>query len=304
MKKLYGITVPLITPMSNDGKEVNYDALARLVEILIQKGINCLYCCGTDAEMYHLTIEERKRIAELVVKVARGRVVVYVHCGAMMENETLLLAHHAELIGADGIGLVTPAYYKVDNEELERYYIKVASQVKNTFPIYVYNIPQLSVNDIKPSVVQRIARRCPNIIGIKYNYPNIDQTFDYTMINDGTFSVLQGDDRVLPAWLAIGCMGTVAGSANVFPEPLVACYRAFMHGNLQEALLYSRMAAECVDALEGDNIAYFKAGLNIRGVNVGTVRSPLLGLNDMEFENLRKKLDNIARKYHLPLPLK
>lgn len=142
------------------------------------------------------------------------------------------------------------------------------------------------------------------LLVLSYNYPDINQTFDYTLINQGTFSVLQGDDRVLPAWLAIGCAGTVAGSANVFPEPLVACYRAFLQGNLKEALYASRIAAACVDALQGDNIAYFKEGLKIRGLPVGTVREPLLGLDVDKAWQLKNKLEEIKRKYHLPLSLK
>lgn len=167
MKKLYGVTVALITPMSKDGRQVDYAALTKLVEMLIEKGVNCLYCCGTDAEMYHLTVEERQRIAEAVVKTARHRVVVYVHCGAMLEQDTFLLASHAKRIGADGIGVVTPSYFPTNEEELEHYYVKIARFVGNDFPVYIYNIPQLAVNDIKPATVQKIARVCPNVVGIK-----------------------------------------------------------------------------------------------------------------------------------------
>lgn len=303
MKKLYGITVALITPINEQNQEVDYLALTNLVETLIQKGVNCIYCCGTDAEMFHLTVAERKKIAETVVQVARGRVVVYVHCGAMLEKDTLELAHHAEQIKADGIGLVTPAYFPMTDRELEYYYIRMANSVNSNFPVYIYNIPQLAVNDIKPEVVQKIVNQCSNVIGIKYNYPNINQTFDYTMINNGNFSVLQGDDRVLPAWLALGCAGTVAGSANVFPEPLVASYKAFQEGDLKKALALSRIAAECVDILKGDNIAYFKAGLKIRGLDVGTMRNPLLAITYAEEQVLRNQIENIYEKYGLPIHL-
>lgn len=304
MKKLYGVTVALITPMVENSQQVDYDALSNLVEMLIEKGVNCIYCCGTDAEMYHLTVDERMRIAETVVKTAQQRVVVYVHCGAMLESDTLLLAQHAKKIGADGIGIITPSYFPTSDEELERYYVKIANSVGKDFPVYIYNIPQLSMNDIKPEVVQKIADKCSNVLGIKYNYPDINRTFDYTMVNKGTFSVLQGDDRVLPAWLAIGCAGTVAGSANVFPEPLVASYHSFIRGELKEALFYARIAAECVDALQGDNIAYFKEGLKIRGFQAGTMRSPLSSLNQKQTSELRKKMEEISSKYGLPLQLK
>lgn len=303
MKKLYGITVALLTPISRDTQEVDYQALVQHVERMVSKGVHCIYCCGTDAEMYHLTTEERKKIAETVVKAAEGKAVVYVHCGAMRQEDTLELVQHAQRIGADGVGMVTPSYYPMTDRELVEFYQTVAQSVKPDFPVYVYNIPQLAVNDIKPSVVQEIAEKCPNVVGIKYNYPNINQTLDYLRINDGTFSVLQGDDRTLTAWLAMGCSGTVAGSANVFPEPLVAGYKAFMEGDLKSALKYANIAAEFIDAMKNDDIAYFKAALAIRGIDVGTMKKPLLELDEASVKELRSKLEAVCKKHGIELKL-
>lgn len=297
MKKLYGVTVALITPIHENTQQVDYNMLSTLVDTLIKKGVQCIYCCGTDAEMYHLTIEERQKIAETVVQTANNRVVVYVHCGAMLETDTIALAQHAERIKADGIGIITPSYFPTNDKEMIQYYERITKAVSPNFPVYIYNIPQLSANDIHPTVVQKIVDKCPNVVGIKYNYPNINQTFDYTMINNGQFSVLQGDDRVLPAWLAIGCSGTVAGSANVFPEPLVESYKEFELGNLKSSLAYARIAAECVDVLHGDDIAYFKAGLKIRGLDVGGMKEPLLSIDTKEYTQLTDQISKIIDKY-------
>lgn len=303
MKKLYGVTVALITPISRENQEVDYDLLKQHVERLVAKGVHCIYCCGTDAEMYHLTTEERKKIAETVVSSAKGKVVVYVHCGAMRQEDTLELVKHAESAGADGVGLVTPSYYPMTERELIQFYTTMANAVKADFPLYVYNIPQLAVNDIKPETVQKLVEKCPNIVGIKYNYPNINQTLDYLNINNGDFSVLQGDDRVLTAWLSMGCSGTVAGSANVFPEPLVKGYQAFMDGDIREALKQANIAAEFIDAMKNDDIAYFKAGLKVRGIDVGTMKEPLLELDKDALNELKIKLENICKKHNIPLQL-
>lgn len=302
MKKLYGVTVAMVTPIDKNNK-VDLEKTKELVELLIHKGVHCIYCCGTDGEMFHLTTEERKKVAETVVKTAKGRVVAYVHCGAMREEDTIALVKHAECIGADGVGVVTPAYFPTNDREMETYYIKVANSVSRDFPVYFYNIPQCTTNDLKPSVAQRIVQRCPNIIGIKYNYANINQTLDYTNINQGCFSVLQGDDRTVPAWLALGCDGTVSGSANVFPEPLIASYNAFMCGDLQMSLAYGKIAARFVDALQGDNIAYFKEALKIRGFDVGMMRPPLLDLTPEQSCKLRYDLELICSQTGIPLRL-
>lgn len=302
MKKLYGVTVAMVTPINKENK-IDLEKTKQLVKLLIHKGVHCLYCCGTDGEMYHLTTEERKKIAETVVETAKNRVVVYVHCGAMRQEDTIELVKHAEKVGADGIGVVTPSYFPTNDREMEQYYITIANSVSKDFPVYFYNIPQCSANDLKPWVAQRIINQCPNIIGIKYNYPNINQTLDYTNMNNGYFSVLQGDDRTIPAWLALGCDGTVSGSANVFPEPLIASYNAFMEGNLQLSLQYGKIAAKFIDILQRDNISYFKEALKIRGLDIGIMRPPLLNLTKEQSLKLERDLELLCYQVGISLKL-
>lgn len=300
MKKLFGVTVAMITPITPQN-EVDYETLAALAKLLISKGVSCLYCCGTDAEMYHLTTDERKKVAETVVRAANKSVPVYIQIGAMLQKDTLELARHAESIGADGIGVLTPSYFPVNDREMEEYYVTVAGTVSQDFPVYFYNIPQCSANDVKPDVAARIVKRCPNVVGIKYNYPNIDQTLDYTRIDGWNFSVLQGDDRMLSAWMALGCNGIVSGSSNVFPEPLAAAYKAYMDGDMERAKYFSRLASCFVDVLKGDNVAYFKAALKLRGLDVGIMRPPLLSLNAEETARLKQQLEALCELSGIPL---
>lgn len=299
MRHLYGITVALLTPFSSN-YEVDYDRLAELTRWLISKGIHCLFCCGTDSEFLHLSINERKKIAETVVRNAQGKVPVYIQCGAMLQKDTLELALHAQSIKADGIGLVTPAYFPVTEREMEQYYISVCKTVDADFPVYIYNIPQCTTNDIKPDTVKRLTELCPNLAGIKYNYPGIDQTLAYTMIDNWSFSVLQGEDRTLTSWLAMGCAGTVSGSANVFPEPLVAGYNAYMKGDMKSALYYSRLASLFVDILDGDNISYFKEASRLRGLDLGGMRPPLLSMDEEKAAQLKIKLERLCELNGIP----
>lgn len=300
MRHLYGITVALLTPFTSN-YDVDYDKLAELTRWLISKGIHCLFCCGTDSEFLHLTTDERKKIAETVVKNAQGMVPVYIQCGAMLQKDTIELAIHAQSIGADGIGLVTPAYFPVTVREMEQYYVTVCKTVGEDFPVYIYNIPQCTTNDIKPDTVKRLTQLCPNLAGIKYNYPSIDQTLSYTMINNWSFFVLQGEDRTLTSWLAMGCAGTVSGSANVFPEFLVNGYNAYIKGDMESALYYSRLASLFVDALDGDNISYFKEASKLRGLDLGGMRPPLLSMEREKAEQLKIKLEELCQLGQIPL---
>ena len=106
MKKLYGVIVAMTTPFTAEG-EVDVPALRRAVDFQIEKGVNCLYPCGTTGEMYLMTKAQRKLVAETVVRQAAGRVTVFIHCGAMDPDEVVELSLHAHEIGADGVGIVT-----------------------------------------------------------------------------------------------------------------------------------------------------------------------------------------------------
>ena len=135
MKKLYGVITAMTTPFTADGK-VDTAALEEQTEYLIEKGIQCLYPCGTTGEMYLMSAEERELVAETVVKKAAGRVTVFIHVGAMPVDETIRLAQHAHKIGADGVGVVTPSYFTVNDRAMVEYYKTVCAALPDDFPVY------------------------------------------------------------------------------------------------------------------------------------------------------------------------
>jgi lipoate-protein ligase B len=122
---------------------------------------------------------------------------------------------------------ITAIGIALKNNGLEEYFVAVAKSILADFPIYVYNIPQRSVNDLKPEVIERIIWRAPNIIGMKYSFADLVRAAEYIGINNGNFSVLMVEDRLFTEFLTMGCDGVVYGSGNVCPEPLVALYKAY-----------------------------------------------------------------------------
>ena len=296
MTYLFGVTTAMVTPFDKNGK-VDLEAVKELVEFLISKGVSCLYPLGTTGEMYHLSVEERKAVAETVVRHAGGRVTVYIHAGAMCQQDTVTLARHASEIGADGIGVVTPAFFGVNDREMEEYYVAVAKNVPEDFPVYLYSIPQCSGNEIKAAVAQKIADRCGNVVGIKYSYPDFLRTNEYLEINNGKFSVLVGTDRLFDAALVMGCSGVVSGVSCVYPEPFVAIYKAFLKGNLDEVRRVQRIAIRYCEILRnGSNMSYFKEALKMRGINAGHMRAPQLDITQLEIDELRKQLSLVDYK--------
>lgn len=301
MKKLYGVTTAMTTPFDENGA-VDYEAMAIQAKMLVDKGVHCLYPCGTTGEMLRLSLDERKKLAETILKAADGKVTVYIHCGAMRQDDTIELVRHAYEIGADGAGVVTPQFFGLTSRELEEFYAAVSKSVPETFPIYLYNIPQCAANDISIQTAERIAARCPNIIGIKYSFADINRTMDYLRINNWSFSVMHGCDRVFLAMLALGCDGTVSGISGVFPEPFVAVYEAFQRKDYETALKLQRQAARITDILKaGSNMSYFKEALKMRGIPAGHMRQPQLDITEEEISKLRADLEAFCQDTGIPL---
>ena len=286
MKKLHGVVTAMTTPFDENNK-VDVVAIEDQTELLISKGVNCLYPTGTTGEMYLMSPEERELVAETVVKKAAGRVTVYIHVGTMTITETIRLAKHAKKIGADGIGVVTPSYFSVNDKAMEEYYVEVANSVPADFPVYLYGIPQCAANDIKPEVAQKIANRCKNIIGIKYSFADMLRVKDYLNINGGNFSVLVGTDRLFYPALSMGCDGTVSGVSGPMPEHFVAVYKAFKENDGDKAREEQKIANEICEILKsGADMALFKTTLSFRGIRGGHMRKPLIDLTQDQKDEL------------------
>lgn len=289
MKKLRGIVSALVTPFGPSGK-IDCGAIRRHIDFVLAGKVDCLYPIGTTGEMHLMDIDERMQVAKTVVEHNNSRATAYIQVGAMSARDTITLAKHAQWIGADGIGVITPAFFKVSGREMEEYFISAAKAVREDFPVYLYNIPQLTGNDLLPEVVERIVQRAPNVVGIKYSYPDLIRTQDYLRINGGSFSVMHGTDTLLTSLMILGCDGIVSGCSCVCPEIFVNVYRAFIENRYADAKRLQLVSSRMVDVLRaGSNLAYFKAALSIQGIDMGHMRAPLLDLTQKELRAFKEE---------------
>lgn len=297
MKKMKGVVVPIVTPLKEDDS-LDTESLKRLVDHCIDNGLNCLYPNGTTGEMMYFTVEERKKVAETVITHTAGRVPVFVHVGAWNQADTIALAKHAVQSGADGIGVVTPAFYKLSDDGLFDFYKAVAASVPEDFPVYLYSIPQNAVNDIGVSLAERIAAACPNVVGIKYSYPDFTRIQSFMPIRKPSgepFSVLVGPDHLFEAVCAVGGDGTISGNAMCIPEHYSAIWQAIRDKDFEKATLLQRET----NVLNGilcsvNNIAAYKSVLKREGVlSTSAVRRPFENLSVAQEEELFRELDRL-----------
>ena len=297
MQKLYGTVVPIVTPLT-DADTIDTESLRRLVDHVIDGGLQCLYPCGTTGEMMYLTVEERKLVAEVTVQQAAGRVPVFVHVGAWNLKDTIELAQHAEKIGADGIGVVTPAFYKLSDQGLVDFYIAVANSVSRDFPVYMYAIPQNAINDVNPAVCEAVAAACPNVLGIKYSYPDFTKLQQFMLVKNETFSVLVGPDHLFEALCAVGGDGVVSSNAMIVREHYAAVWDAIQKKDFDLATKYQRRtnvlnATMCAI----NNIAAYKVILKDEGViATSNMRRPMENLTPEQEQALLARMKELDYK--------
>lgn len=297
MKKMYGVITAMVTPFTADDK-VDTEVLKQYTEYLIASGVHCLYPCGTTGEMLKMSVEERKLVAKVVVDQTAGRIPVFIHVGAMTTKDTIELAQHAFTIGSDGVGVVTPQFFSVNDREMEEFYVSVSNSLPDDFPLYIYGIPQCAANDIRPETINKIVKRTKNVVGVKYSYADFIRIKNYLLCNNGDFDVVVGPDRLFLPALAMGCVGTVSGVSNCGPEPFVAVYDQFLKGNLKAAQQSQKQANElCELTLSGANMAIFKAAMEHKGLPFGYMRAPALDLTQKERELLFTELNEYSARW-------
>lgn len=296
MKRMKDLIVPTITPFDEKG-EIDEEGIKAHFDFLIKSGVQDFYILGTTGEVFLMNIEERKMVAELAVEYVGERGNIFIQVGSISTKEACDLAQHAESIEASGIGAITPFYYNVSQQEMEGYYLEIAKSVSDDFPVYLYNLPGRSTNDLLPETVSKLAR-VKNIVGIKNSMEDmlrlsrlIDETPD-------DFEVIIGSDNILMSAILYGAKGSVSGNANVFPEIFIEFYQAMKEKNNKKAHEKQIIIRHIAKILSnGANLAYFKQALVYRGFKPSFTRKPLLGLDQKEKDILNNEVKKIIKNY-------
>jgi len=285
--KFEGIICPMISPFTADGK-VYADGVRNLVEFLQKNGVHGLFVCGTYGLGPAMSIEERKRIAELSVENASGKMDVIVHVGSSNIDTSFELAKHAEDIGADAIASTPPFYYKHSEEAVYSFFKSLIERVD--IPVFVYNIPSRVGYGITPSLLSRIADEGAH--GIKDTSGDIILFYQFMMsVRKKGFKFLVGTERLLLPSMIAGGHGCVAGLSNTFPEIIVELYRMLRDGRYKEAVERQFFVIELRDIMYSvPNIPATYAVLKLRGVDVGYPKPPYRPLSSEELEKLKRKL--------------
>lgn len=271
-----GSFTALVTPF--DGDEVDYEALTRIVEFQIQSGTHGLVPVGTTGESPTLSHDEHRKVVEVTISAAKGRVPVIAGAGSNSTREAVELARHAESAGANGVLIVTPYYNKPTQEGLYQHYKAINDAV--SIPIIIYNIPGRSVIDMSVATMARLAK-LPNIAGVKDATANPVRASQQRAAIGEDFNQLSGEDATALAFMAHGGHGCISVTSNVAPALCAEFQNACLAGDFRRALaLHDRLMPLHEAMFVETNPGPAKYALSRLGFCRAETRLPLAPLSD------------------------
>lgn len=279
------IATAMVTPFDHKG-HIDFSKTTVLVNYLIANGSESLVVCGTTGESPTLSKEEKLALIDHVVKVVDKRVPVIAGTGSYNTYESIELTKKAESLGADAVMLVAPYYNKPDQEGLYQHFKSIAEST--VLPILLYNIPGRSVINIEPKTIIRLSQ-INNIVAVKEASGDLNNMTEIIANTPEDFELYTGDDgNILPV-LSIGGSGVISVASHVIGNEMQEMVRMFLNGNIQEAAkLHQKLLPIMVGLFKSPNPVPVKTALQMKGLDVGTVRLPLVPLNEQERISLSK----------------
>jgi len=290
--EIEGIITALVTPLTKH-EQIDENSFKELIDFQINCGVHGFFPLGTAGEGMKLSLKKRKRAAEIVVDQTNGRVPIILHVGTQDTEMTIELAKHAKDIGVDAIAAVGPFYYKPDTQGLIQHYMRIGEVVD--IPLFVYNNVGRQGYNINTEMFGKIAETTPQISGIKDTSYRVDQLQDYIYKFGKNYTIIGAGDSLIFANFAVGAVAHISMISNAFPELAVQIYDAIKMKNYEKARELQFRLNNIREVLRnGPYIATYKEALKLRGIDVGTVSSPLRPMTEEEKKTLRENLKKLG----------
>jgi 4-hydroxy-tetrahydrodipicolinate synthase len=283
-----GLGVAMVTPFTRDGA-VDEPRMRALVDWLIESGVDALLPVGSTGEGATLTHEEHRRVMDIVLEQANGRVPVCPGAGSNATHEAVGLAQHAKRAGATAVLSVTPYYNKPEPDGLLRHYATIAEHAD--IPIILYNVPSRTGRNYPAEVILRIAHEVPHLVGVKESSGNITQALEILGSRPPGFAVYAGDDIFAAPTMLMGGDGVISVIGNELPEWTAKMTRAALQGDAETARMWHYRLQPLMQANFWEtNPAPVKCILAMLGRIEESLRLPLVPVSERTRERLRALL--------------
>lgn len=281
-----GTGVALITPFKNN-KEIDYDALGRMVEHVVGGGVDYVVALGTTAETPTLFPEERNEVLAHVKKCVAGRVPVVAGIGGNNTAGVIRAVEACDITGISAILSVTPFYNRPSQRGLYEHYKVIAES--SPLPVILYNVPSRTGVNMLPETTLRLAREMENVIAVKEACGDIAQFEELLAGRPEGFHVISGDDAMALPLIEKGGDGLISVAANAFPDRYSKMVGDAMAGDMAGAKAIWKSVAEVTRALfEEGNPAGVKAALHIKAIIANDLRLPLVESSPELFDKIER----------------
>ena len=294
MSRLTGIFTPNLVPLDQRG-EINESELRRYVDWLIDRGVHGLYPNGSTGEFTRFTVEERRRIVEIIADQVDGRVPILAGAAEANVRETVAACEYYHGLGVRAVAIVAPFYYQLGPEAVYAYFKEIA---RNTpVDVTLYNIPMFA-SPIDVATVCRLAEECEKVVAIKDSsgdLPHMIRMMQAVRPIRPEFSFLTGWDASLMLMLLAGCDGGTNASSGVVPEVTRKLYELTLAGKLDEARQVQYSLVTLFDAMiQGPEFPDgFRLGASLRGFRMGQGRQPQTAALASDLETLSVTLQGL-----------
>lgn len=280
-----GSYVAIVTPFTEDGTTVDYEALRKLVELQVSEGTDGIVAVGTTGESPTLSHEEHKDVISAVVKYANKRVRVVAGTGSYSTDKTVEMTRFAKEAGADGALVVVPFYNKPTQEGMFLHFKAVADV---GLPVILYNIPGRCGSSLTPKTVARLAAH-PNIVAIKEASGSLDIVSEILSLCNIT--VLSGDDSLTVGFMSVGAKGVISVIGNIVPRKLKTMVEACLKEDYATArkLHIELFKLSRVMFIESNPIPV-KTAMQMMGICHSTLRLPMCPITDAGREIVKQAL--------------
>lgn len=292
MSKLFrGTGVALVTPFTKSSA-IDYSALERLINSVIDGGVNYIVALGTTAETPTLSTQEKKDVLAFIVEKTARRVPVVCGMGGNNTAEVVKDLKEFDLKDVDGILSVAPYYNKPTQEGIYQHFKAIAQATEK--PVILYNVPGRTSSNMLPATVIRLANDFENIVAIKEASGNLAQCMELVQNKPADFVVLSGDDDLVMSQIAIGMEGVISVAANCFTKDFTYMVNACLVNKFDKARAIHYKILDGIRLLFVDgNPAGVKYFLSQMGVCEHYLRLPLVPVSN----DTKKKAQEFVKKY-------
>lgn len=295
-QRLEGLVAAVFTPMNNKG-EINLAAIDKYARHLIHSGIKGVFVNGTTGEGTSLTTNERKQALERWITAIDGKLKVINHVGSFSLPQSVELAAHSQICGADAIAAIAPSFFKPATVGDLVQFFKPIAAAASELPFYYYNMP--SMTDVRLSVEQFLLEgreEIPTLAGVKFTHNDLMEMGACIALDNGAFEILHGYDEVLIAGLSLGAVSAVGSTYNYFAPVYLKVMESMRQGDLVTARDYQLKSIELVKVIirYGGGVRGGKAIMNLMGYDCGPCRLPISAFSEKEYEMLKTDLEAIG----------